>query len=58
MNDNVISILSKLPKEFNLDKYIDYDTQFDKAFLGPMRTILNAIGWTEEKINTVEDFFT
>ena len=58
MNDNVISILSKLPKEFNLDKYIDYDTQFDKAFLGPMRTILNAIKWTEEKINTVEDFFT
>ena len=58
MNDNVISILSKLPKEFNLDKYIDYNTQFDKAFLGPMRTILNAIKWTEEKINTVEDFFT
>jgi len=47
-----------LPKEFNLDKYIDYNTQFDKAFLGPMRTILNAIKWTEEKINTVEDFFT
>jgi len=57
LNDNVISILSTLPKEFNLDKYIDYDTQFDKAFLGPMRTILNAIKWSEEKINTVEDFF-
>jgi len=57
MNDNVISILSTLPKEFNLDKYIDYDTQFDKAFLGPMRTILNAIKWSEEKRNTVEDFF-
>lgn len=58
MDENVISILSKLPKEFNLDKYIDYDTQFDKAFLSPVRAILNAIGWTEEKRNTIEDFFT
>lgn len=58
MNENVISILSKLPKEFNLDKYIDYDTQFDKAFLSPVRAILNVIGWTEEKRNTIEDFFS
>ena len=28
IGENVIAILSVLPKEFKLEKYIDYDTQF------------------------------
>ena len=57
IKENMISFPGVLPKEFCLDKYIDYDTQFDKVFLKPLENILNAVGWTSEKINTVEDFF-
>lgn len=57
-HENVLGVMSVLPKEFNVDKYIDYDLQFQKAFLDPLRSILNVIGWKEEKRNTIEDFFT
>ena len=47
--DTVISYPSRLPKEFELDKVIDYDVQFEKAFLEPIRVILNCMGWSTEK---------
>ncbi len=57
IGENVIAISSVLPKEFALDKYIDYDTQFDKSFLQPVKNILNAIGWKHENVGTLESFF-
>ena len=57
VRQNVLSIMSSLPKEFGLTDYIDYDTQFDKAFLEPISAILNAIGWESEKRATLESFF-
>jgi DNA polymerase elongation subunit (family B) len=57
IRENMISFPGVLPKEFNLDKYIDYDIQFEKVFLGPIESILEAIGWSAEKVNTIEDFF-
>ncbi len=56
--DTVISYPSRLPKEFELQQYIDYDMQFDKAFLEPIRIILDCIGWKTEKVNSIEDFFS
>ena len=56
--DMVISYPSRLPKEFNLDPYIDYDTQFDKSFLEPIKVILDCMGWKTEKVSSIEDFFT
>lgn len=53
----VISALGVLPKEVDLDSYIDYNTQFEKAFLEPLRTILDAIGWQPEKRATLDSFF-
>jgi DNA polymerase elongation subunit (family B) len=47
--DSVISILDVLPKEFNLHKYIDFETQFQKSFLDPLKYILDAIKWTSKK---------
>ena len=41
-----------------LGKYIDYELQFQKAFLEPMKTILDAIGWNVEKVNTLDSFFS
>ena len=55
---DVISYITKLPKEFELQKYIDYEIQFQKTFLDPLSFILNSIGWTYEKKASLESFFT
>jgi hypothetical protein len=55
--DMVVSYPSRLPKEFGLDNYIDYDVQFDKSFLEPIKIILDCMKWTTEKTNSLEDFF-
>ncbi|NDG33329.1 hypothetical protein EB118_25100 [bacterium] len=56
--ENVIAAPSGLPKQLGLDKFIDYDTQFDKAFVEPIKTIVNVMGWrTEKASSTLEDFF-
>ena len=54
---NVIAFPIILPPEFDLKRFIDYDTQFDKSYVDPIRHILDAIGWSVEKTNTLEDFF-
>ena len=54
---DVISYVTKLPTEFKLKKYIDYETQFEKTFLDPMRFILQAIGWEHEPKASLEAFF-
>ena len=56
--DTVISFPNALPKEFGLHDYIDYDTQFDKAFLEPIKIILDCLGWKTEKTSSLEDFFS
>ena len=56
--DTVISYPSRLPKEFELQEYIDYDLQFDKAFLEPIKVILDCMKWTTEKTSSIEDFFS
>ncbi len=55
--ENVISFFQTLPKEFDLHGSIDWDQQFDKAFLSPVKVVLDAIGWTPEKRNTLEFLF-
>ena len=55
IQSNIISFpASGLPEEFDLHQYIDYNTQFDKAFLEPLKIILNAIEWSHEKISVLE----
>lgn len=57
VQQDVISISDVLPDELNLISYIDYDTQFEKTFLEPLRKILDIIGYKIEKTNTLESFF-
>ena len=56
--ENVLSFPEKLPKELDLNRYIDYDMMWDKAFLEPLRAITDIIGWDLEKRNSIEDFFS
>ena len=55
--DMVISFPNRLPKEFELQNYVDYDMQFDKAFLEPIKVILDCMNWSTEKKNSLESFF-
>jgi len=57
IHENIISFIQDFPRELNLDKYIDYDLQFEKSFIEPLRTILDAIGWKVEKTANLESFF-
>jgi DNA polymerase elongation subunit (family B) len=53
----VLSCPGSLPKEFNMERFIDRDMQFAKAYLGPITTITGAIGWEAERRATLESFF-
>ncbi|MBJ29702.1 MAG: DNA polymerase [Euryarchaeota archaeon] len=57
IGENVISFFQTLPTEFELDGSVDYEVQFDKSFLSPIKGILDAIGWTPEKQITLEHIF-
>lgn len=57
IQSNVISFQNSIPKEFDIIKYIDYNTQFDKSFVEPLKIILDSIGWKTEKVSSLEDFF-
>lgn len=54
---SAIAFITTLPKEFDLEDMIDYDEQFDGAFLSPLKSILDCIGWKVEHISTLESFF-
>jgi DNA polymerase elongation subunit (family B) len=57
IQENIISFIQDFPKELGLDKYIDYDLQFEKSFVEPLKSILDAIGWSVEKTVNLESFF-
>ena len=57
MGENVVSFLNTFPKEFELDKQVDYDLQFSKSFLEPIRVIMDKIGWKPEKVASLEFLF-
>ena len=58
IHENIISFIQDFPKELGISKYVDYDLQFDKAFLEPLKIILDAIGWNVEKTVNLEMFFS
>mgnify|MGYP003321389849 FL=1 len=58
IQENVISFIQDFPHELGLDKYIDYELQFEKSFVEPLKAILDAIGWNVEKTVNLELFFT
>ena len=58
LRENIISFVSIIPTELNVHKYIDYDLQFEKTYLDPLKAILDSIGWETEKRNTLDSLFS
>jgi len=58
VQESVIAIPDEIPIELKyIDEYIDRQTQFEKSFLEPLRSITEVIGWQTEQKCTIEDFF-
>lgn len=57
INQEVIGFVSYMPEEFKLEPFVDREAIFDSAFLNPLQSFLNAIGWTHEPVVTLESFF-
>ena len=57
IGEKVIAFFGEIPKEFNLDRYVDYSLQFEKKFFKPIKNVLDSIGWKSEKTISVLSFF-
>ena len=57
LHENCISFFGDVPKEFGIEKYVDYQTQFEKSFLEPLKNVLQCIGWTHQKTVSIGSFF-
>ena len=57
IQQDVLSFISEMPKELDLHKYIDYDTQFEKAFLDALQILIQPLGWKVKQSASLEDFF-
>jgi len=57
IGENVISFLNTFPRELDLEKSVDRDAQFKKAFLDPLHIITDVIGWKTEKVSNLEFLF-
>ena len=58
LGENTIAFNSKLPVEFDLHKYVDYETIFEKSFVEPLNTIAKGLGWNTRPVATLEDLFS
>lgn len=57
VRENTVAMNGLMPKEFDLHRYIDYDTQFQKAFIDPLNTIVGSLNWNTKPVATLEGLF-
>jgi DNA polymerase elongation subunit (family B) len=53
------SFMTKVPKELDIIGKIDYDMQYEKSFLEPLRVITDKLQWMlkNDEVGSLEDFF-
>jgi DNA polymerase elongation subunit (family B) len=63
IRENVIGFFEKMPEEFKIDQYIDYEMQFSKTMLKPLSGIMeifsinNFMKWLEDSKESIDNFF-
>lgn len=58
LRSNAIAFPSILPKDLDIHQYIDYNTQFSKSFVEPLKIILDVIKWKTERGSSLSRFYT
>lgn len=58
IGEEVIGFQEKLPPEFGISNYVDWDKMFDKSYTTAMTTITDILGWELTKANNLSDFFS
>ena len=58
---SAFSFITSMPRELDISDHIDYDTQFDKSFVEPLKFITDKINWmivsSYGQQGSLEDFF-
>ena len=54
---SVIGFHDDLPDEFDLKKYVDYETHYEKLFYSPVNDIFTACSLEIEPQASIDDFF-
>lgn len=54
---NVITFTSQIPEEFSIEKYVDYEVMFEKAFLDPLNSLISIVNWQIKEKATLEGLF-
>ena len=54
---SVIGAPDELPPEFGLEAYLDYNLQFEKTFMAPVKAMSDAVTWRIAEIPELEDLF-
>jgi DNA polymerase elongation subunit (family B) len=57
INENVIAFIQRFPTDLGLGKFVDYDTQFEKTFISPLKAILDVIDWKTQETSTLDFLF-
>ena len=53
----VISFSTVIPKEFDVEKYIDYAVMYEKSYIGAIENVAKTIGWRIDDSGSLEDLF-
>ena len=56
--EECIAFQDSFPKEFKLNKYVDYNLMFEKAFLKTIETMIEPLGWKPKRETYLDDFFS
>lgn len=53
IRNNAIAFDDELPSQFGLVKYVDYDVQYQKSLIDPIKAITDVINWKTERSNSL-----
>ena len=57
IQEDCIAFLDRLPEEFGLHEYVDYNKMFEKTFEDAVQNVLDPIGWSTKQKATLDDWF-
>lgn len=57
IGESVIAFVDKLPDEFKLREWVDYQTMFEKVFYKNMEILCQPLGWSPKKVETLDSIF-